>query len=217
MPRIDASRDAFVARFDHRRRWAYRRARIRGLIAGSSKPPQAEIYDATFRSDAEAVAYHYAVANDHVPDFDAPAWVNEKVRWQFLHHPNPLMSLAADKIAVRDYLRFKGCGIAPPEFIAAGHDPRPLLEIDLPRHFALKSAYGSGQNHLEEGAEPTARSALAAKVRAWSDWDQWRHTGELHYRAVPKRWLVEEYVPCRHGQVEYKFFCIMGEPGSASS
>ena len=73
---------------------------MRGAGSGSrSGPSQAEIYDGTFRSDEEAVSYFYALKNDHLPDFENPTWINEKVRWQFLNQPNPLMSLAADKIA----------------------------------------------------------------------------------------------------------------------
>ena len=53
---------------------------------------------------------------------------------------------------------------------------------------------------------------LVAKVARWRDFDQWRHTGELHYRAMPKRWLVEEFVPSDREKLEFKFFCLQGEP-----
>jgi hypothetical protein len=212
MPRFDVSRDDFVRRVDHRRRWAHRRYRVRRMLGSTAcRCQQAAVYDATFRSDAEAVAYYYANANDHMPDFERPSWINEKVRWQFLNHPNPLMSLAADKIAVRAYLAFKGSAIRAPEMLAMGSDPADLAELALPDRFVLKSAYGSGQNHIE-GGSPTARRDLVAMVAGWSRWDQWRHTGELHYRTLPKRWLVEELIEARREKLEYKFFCLAGEP-----
>src|SRR5690606_29771090 len=50
------------------------------------------------------------------------------------------------------------------------------------------------------------------EAASWLDWDQWRSTGEFHYREQPRRWLVEEFVPSTRGQVEYKIFCMMGRP-----
>jgi hypothetical protein len=120
MPQAGADRNAFVARIERRRSLVYRLGRLRRRLGGAARPLETEVYDRTFRSDAEAVAYHYARHNDHLPDLDDPVWLNEKIRWQFLHHPNPLMTLAADKIAVRDYLAFKGARIAPPALIAVG-------------------------------------------------------------------------------------------------
>jgi hypothetical protein len=213
MPRLDLDRDEFVRRMERRRRWAHRRGWLRGKLGSlPRKGWQAMIYDLVFRSDAEAVAYHYALANDHMPDFEAPAWINEKVRWQFLNHPNPLMSLAADKIAVRSYLKLKGAAIAAPELIATGTAPAQLAEIDLPERFVLKSANGSGQNHVEACRPATPRQALVEMAEGWRRWDHWRRTGELHYRALPKRWLVEEFIPARREQLEFKFFCLQGEP-----
>ncbi len=212
MPKEAGDRNAFLQRIERRRRWAYRRHRIESRLRMSARPLQAQVYDAAFRSDAEAVAYFYALHNDHLPDFTTPRRINEKIRWQFLHHPNPLMSLAADKIAVRDYLAFKGVDIPAPALVAVGEGPEDLLSTRLPRRYALKSAFGSGQNHIEDGSGRSDRGALARKVDDWRNWDQWRRTGEMHYRSVPKRWLVEEFLPAESERLEFKFWCLHGEP-----
>jgi hypothetical protein len=213
MPRYDADRDAFVARIDRQRRWLGRGAKVLrafGLLRGSE---QQAVYERVFSSEAEMVSYAYARKNDHLPDLVNPVWYNEKVRWQFLHHPNPLMSLVADKIAVRDYLLYRGGHIQAPRLIAHGWTSDELATAALPRQFVLKTSFGSGQNHIERKAKSTPRSALVAKLNTWMRYDQWRSTGEFHYRHVPKRWLVEEYVPSAPGgQIEYKVFCMMGEP-----
>ena len=212
MPRYDVDRDAYVARINRRCRWVGRCARTLKRLGLVRRPVQRVVYETVFRSDAEVLTYAYAQTNDHLPDLKAPVWFNEKIRWLFLNHPNPLMTLVADKIAVRDYVASKGATIAPPRLIATGASPRDLAEAVLPEEFALKSSYGSGQNHIEFARSRTPRAALTAKVRKWMDFDQWRRTGEFHYRDVPKRWLVEELLPCGPDQVEYKIFCIMGKP-----
>lgn len=212
MPRYDADRNEFVARIDRRRRWLGRGAKLLKSLGLLHQPVQRVVHDTVFASDAELISYAYARKNDHLPDLENPVWYNEKIRWQFLNHHNPLMSLVADKIAVRSYVARKGGLIQAPRLIASGWTAEDLAGVDLPEEFALKTSFGSGQNHIERAGKNTSRTALMAKVRDWMGYDQWRSTGEFHYRAVPKRWLAEEYVPCVSGQIEYKVFCMMGEP-----
>ena len=212
MPRLLSDRDNFVRKIERRRDTVRFVSHAKHRFGLAPRPSRAEVYDATFRSDEEAVSYFYALRNDHLPDFANPTWINEKVRWQFLHHANPLMSLAADKIAMRDYLRFKGSVFAPPEIVAMGSTPEELLAADLPRRYVLKAAAGSGQNHFEDGTRATPRAELLAKLDYWDRHDYWRHAGEMHYRAIEKRWLVEELVTPSDRIIEYKFYCIHGEP-----
>jgi len=212
MPRFDQDRERFVSRIDRRRRWAHRRYWLECKVRQPAKGIQATVYDASFRSDAEAVAYFYAIANDHMPDFVEPIWINEKIRWQFLRHRNPLMSLAADKIAVRDYVKWKGSEIEPPQLIATGSTPADLEAVEFPEQFVMKSTYGSGQHYVQDGWYGPDRERLLAVLEAWNNWDQWRRTGELHYRSVPKRWLIEELITAQRETLEFKFACMHGEP-----
>ncbi len=72
------------------------------------------IYDNTFRNEIEAVAYFLAENIGRIPDFNTPETYPELMRGQFLTHPNPLMSIAADKIAMRDYCDLFDLPIRPP-------------------------------------------------------------------------------------------------------
>lgn len=211
MPRPDVDRDAYVRQMDRRVRWGWRMSRVKRRLSGSTLPVQGAAYDRAFRSDEEAVTYHYAVRNDHLPDFDHPTWINEKVRWQFLNHMNPLMAVAADKAAVRDYLAYKNAQIRAPELYAVGAGHETLMAADLPPRYVLKSTSGWAQNRFVDGLT-TPRAALAGTVAEWDRWDHWRVLGELHYREIPKRWLAEENITAGAPINEYKFYCIMGEP-----
>lgn len=212
MPRADIDRDAYVRQMDRRVRWGWRVSRLRRRLAGDPTPVQAAAYDRAFRSDAEAVTYHYAVRNDHLPDFETPSWINEKIRWQFLNHANPLMAVAADKAAVRHYLHHKNAQIPAPELYGVGTGADDLLAADLPDRFVLKSTSGWAQNRFVADTLPAARRNLAATVSEWQRWDHWRVLGELHYRDIPKRWLAEQVIGPAARISEYKFYCIMGEP-----
>lgn len=212
MPRYDVDRDTYFRQIERRLRWSWRFCRLQRRLSGDRGSLQAAAYDRTFRSDEEAVSYYYAGRNDHLPDFANPTWVNEKVRWQFLNHPNPLLRIAADKVGVRDYLRYKNAQILAPELYAVGSTVEEFLAADLPDRFVLKSGSGWAQNRFVEDGSPAARRQLGATLAEWELWDHWRFLGELHYRGIPKRWLAEEIVEPVGRITEYKFYCLMGEP-----
>lgn len=175
------------------------------------------IHNFTFRSDADAVAYPFALGQGRLPDFDAPRVLAEKVRWTFLYHHNPLMPLISDKIAVRDYLNFKGAQIAPPKLFATGWKPDDILRMDLPERFALKASNSCGANLFHTDPTPPDRKALRRQLQLWRDAEYWRRQGELFYRDIPWRFLVEEFLPSDQRRVEYKIMCFHGEPVSVSA
>lgn len=212
MPRYDLDRDEYLKQMDRRQRWAWRSARLRHGLGALGRPVQAEAYDRTFPTDRDAVTYFYAERNSHLPDFDAPRWVNEKIRWQFLNHPNPLMTLAADKAAVRRYLAYKGAEILAPDLYGVFSSGEELAAALLPKRFVLKSTFGCGQNHFLDEVEPVRRRAIAARIRQLNEWDHWRIMGEMHYRGIPKRWLAEEDVGPTDSIREFKFYCLHGQP-----
>lgn len=212
MPDHRADRRRYVAAVNLRLRAASQLYKAASLVGLTRRTRQQAVYDWTFRSDEQVLKYSYAAVNDHLPSLDQPVWLNEKIRWQFLHHLNPLMSLAADKIAVRRYLLDVGCVVDPPALVAVGSSPEELLDTQLPSQFVLKSAHGSAQIFIEDGARRATRAELAARVAEWNCYDWWRRCGEFHYREIPKRWLVEEYISASWEKLEYKVFCFMGEP-----
>jgi hypothetical protein len=212
MPRFDRNRDDYVRQTERRYRWAWRVARLTQHLHVEKRSLQAEAYDRVFRRDEDAVTYHYAARNNHLPDFENPRWVNEKIRWQYLNHHNPLMGIASDKVAVRDYLAFKGSEILPPDMFASGASASDLLAADLPSSFVLKSTAGWAQNIFVDEANPIPRRSLAMSVEEWRVWDHWRFLGEMHYRGIPKRWLAEQIIGSVPLIREFKFYCILGEP-----
>ena len=69
---------------------------------------------------------------------------NEKVRYKMLADRRPLLTLFADKLAVREYVESKvGAGVltrAP----CGDHDTETLARAELPREFAIKPTHASG-------------------------------------------------------------------------
>ncbi|MBC7137810.1 MAG: hypothetical protein H5U17_03510 [Defluviimonas sp.] len=186
-----------------------------GLVPGRARRARL-IHDATYRSEAELIAHSFASGHGHLPDMTDPKGYPEKIRWLIVNHRNPLISLVSDKIAVRAYLRYCGATIAAPGLIGTGHDPDEILHMPLPDSFALKASNASGHNHFHEGG-PVDRRALARIIAGWKGTDYWRKNGELFYRPIPFRFLLEEFLPHRRRKLEYKVFCFHGEPAFISA
>ena len=197
----------FVATIDARERKAWVQARFM-----PHAKRQKFIYEKMFTNEIEAVAYYLARTLGRIPNFANPQAYTEMARSQFLTHPNPLMSIAADKIAMRDYCDLFDLPIRPVPLIASFDNPDDLDPRDLPPNCMVKIADGCKMHVLNGPGLPL--TPFAYRFFLWKYWhvDHWRRHAELHYRDIPKRVLVEEaLLPIREIK-ETSVYCAMGEP-----
>ena len=139
--------------------------RSRGVFPATRRSLQAAAYDRTFRSDEEAVSYHYAGRNDHLPDFANPTWMNEKVRWQFLNHPNPLIQIAADKVGGPRLPALQGRPDPRARALGVGTTRRGLPRRRPARPLRPEVGLGLGPEPLRRGR--LARDAAQARRDCW--------------------------------------------------
>ncbi|MBR9843987.1 MAG: hypothetical protein GYB25_12565 [Rhodobacteraceae bacterium] len=198
---------ALIEGVQQRAKQARRRARFMPRSAR-----QAFIYDTTFRNEIEAVAYFLAENTGHVPDFTNPTLYSERLRGQFLTHPNPLLSIAADKIAMRAYCDLFDLPIRPPRLLATFDNPTDLIPAELPETCMIKISDGCKMNLLHAPGMPVTPFAYRRFLRQKWHIDHWRRHAELHYRDIPKRILVEEALLPVSAIREPMIFCAMGEP-----
>ncbi|MDV4146044.1 hypothetical protein [Shimia sp. FJ5] len=173
---------------------------------------QAYIYDHTFTNEIEAVAYHLATAINRVPDFRDPFLYAEKLRSLYLTHPNPLMSLVADKVFLPRYCAHFDTPIRPPKIHAVHDDPADLDLSSLPQTAMLKISDGCKMNLLHGPGMPVTRFAYRRFLRQFWHIDHWRRHAELHYRDIPRRLMVEEALLPIERLSETGVFCAFGRP-----
>ncbi|MDV4146047.1 ATP-grasp fold amidoligase family protein [Shimia sp. FJ5] len=173
---------------------------------------QAFLYDATFQNEIEAVAYPLALAIGRVPNFATPTTYCEKMRSLYLIHPNPLMSLVADKVEMHRYCDLMDAPIRPPKLYAAFDDPSELDLSDLPQTAMLKISDGCKMNILHGPGMPVTPFALRRFLNRYWHVDHWRRHAELHYRDIPRRLLVEEALLPIESLTETCVFCAFGTP-----
>jgi hypothetical protein len=165
-----------------------------------------------------------------------PATFNQKVRYKMLHDRRPILTLFADKVAVRDYVaRTIGADYLPEAYQVAT-EPAELRWDRFPREFACKVSHASGGAILvTESADPAVAlpdytpsghprwrvhpdafdpRRAAAILRRWLEtpygWSGFKR--EWAYRNVLPRILVEEFLRPPEGGVppDYKFYVFGG-------
>lgn len=142
-----------------------------------------------------------------------PKTFDEKIQWMKLYDSTPLKTQLADKYLVRDYVAEK----IGDKYLVPLHGVYDSFdEIDfekLPHQFVLKANHGSGWNIVvcdkEEFDMKTAKKMF----------DRWMKTNfaykaglELHYKDIPPKIVVEEYLENNGGNLfDYKIYCFGGK------
>ncbi len=142
-----------------------------------------------------------------------PQTFNEKIQWLKLYYypKNPLVVQAADKFAVRDYIKAKGYGdkLVP---LAGVWDRAEDIDWDkLPDKFVLKCNHGCAYNIVVTDKAKADRTAITKQLNTWLKEDFGAFNIELHYSAIKHhRITCEEFLG--ENITDYKFFCFNGKP-----
>jgi len=129
-----------------------------------------------------------------MPNVADPVSFVEKCRAWYLRHPNPLMSLAADKIASRAFAKTWGATTPMPEILAVLEADQDITAAQVPDTCVIKTTDGCGANmEIPPGTAASARQVRQFR-RRWVGFEHWRKHAELHYRDIPQRVFAEEYL-----------------------
>ena len=163
------------------------------------------------RPEEETVKYYRAVFGCD-PDLSAPVTINEKIHYLKLkvYANDPVVARCADKYAVREYLAEKGMGELLPGLLAACDRASEICWDELPERFVIKCNHGCGYNIICPDKSKLDIPGTVKKLDGWMKKDYWKEFCELHYKNIPKKIIVEEYLG---DDIEtYKFYCFNGKP-----
>ena len=149
-------------------------------------------------------------------NLDNPQTLDEKIQKLKLesYATDPLIIQCADKYAVRKYIEENGCADLLVPLIAA-YDKVEDVEWDkLPQAFAMKWNFGSGFNIICPDKSKLDIEDTKKKMKEWGKNKFWLYFSEMHYKAMPKKIVVEEYLKPEHGVQpdDYKIYCFNGVP-----
>lgn len=150
------------------------------------------------------------------PGSGPPRTFNEKVLWRMRHDRRPEMITFCDKLATRDWLRDRlgpdRAAAILPELLHVVPGVRELAGLPLGGGAVVKSNHGSGRGIILRDGEPVDRDALMRSAARWMRRGFGVGRGEWGYGHVPRRIMVERYLPNEHGRPasDLKFYVFDG-------
>jgi hypothetical protein len=140
-----------------------------------------------------------------------PKDINEKILWLKLntYNNNELVTNCIDKYRIREYLKQKGLEELLPKLYGV-YDSVEEIEWDkLPKSYVVKCNHGCGYNILVPDSKKLDINQAIINLKKWIKEDYWKIGGEIQYKYINKKIIIEEYL----GDVKnYKFYCFNGIP-----
>lgn len=128
------------------------------------------------------------------PDFINPVTLNEKICHRMLFDRDPLYTLLADKLAVRDYIYSRTDKLKVPSLLGVYRRSSDIDFDKLPPRFVLKCNHDCGSTLLcldkRQFNIAEARQRLGLALRK----NMYYSTREWQYKNIPPVILCEEYI-----------------------
>jgi len=142
-----------------------------------------------------------------------PKLFTEKVQHRKIFDKDPRLSLCADKVLVKDYVRKKiGNDILIPTLFSGPQlPPRAQRNWNIP--FVIKANHGSGMNIFVRRSADLDWKKIEEKVSEFmaSDFSAW--TKELFYSEIERQLIVEPFMSDNNElPLDYKIFLFGGRP-----
>ena len=147
-----------------------------------------------------------------------PKTLYDRIAYLAFHTDTTLWSRLADKIAVRDYIKEKGYGYMLPQLYGVYDRAEDIDYKVLPSAFVLKTNNASATNILVRDKTKIDINAINKRLNRWLRINYGRRTCQPHYSRIRPRILCEELLVDNETTlkgkmlIDYKFYCINGEP-----
>jgi hypothetical protein len=151
-------------------------------------------------------------------DLKDPREYNEKLQWMKIHTDTSEWTRLADKVKVRDYVTECGLGDHLPKIYGVWERADEIDFDSLPDTFVLKTNHGFENLII---VDDRSKLDIEEAKRYLNKWVKQRYgllTFEPHYWNIERRILAEEYLMDEHNArlstslIDYKFYCVNGDP-----
>tara|TARA_B110000196_G_C21122270_1_gene653852 strand:- start:1041 stop:1958 length:918 start_codon:yes stop_codon:yes gene_type:complete len=168
-----------------------------------------------FLSDELFTYYRFYKHHGYIPKKNNPKTLNEILQWLKLNDRRPLITMCADKLKVREYVKNKVGGEILIPLLKVFDDVRECNDIlsypDKP--FVIKANHNSGGVFICEKPDDVNLSEIYDKALKWMGEDYYKVSKEWQYKNIERKIFIEELVLDDDGALpfDYKFHCINGK------
>ncbi|MDC9596808.1 ATP-grasp fold amidoligase family protein [Xenorhabdus anantnagensis] len=149
-------------------------------------------------------------------NLNSPKTFNEKLQWLKLnkYNDNKLVTICADKHAVRKYIHNLGLDHLLNEIYYTWDNEKKIAWNKLPEKFVLKCNHGAGYNIICNNKNSLDIKQTQKTLKKWMQENYWINTVELCYKNINKRIICEKLIETESGSLpyDYKVFCFDGTP-----
>ncbi len=163
-------------------------------------------------SDLESINRRYKIKSGRLPNIDDPTLFSEKMQWIKLYYRDDMMTVCADKYAVREWIEEKGYGETLNELYEVYEDEQDIELSKLPNKFVLKASHGSGWNLIVNDKDEINWFMWRKIIRSWLSHNIFWAGREWIYAEIKPRIVCEKFLEDDSGTLmDYKFHCFNGE------
>lgn len=119
--------------------------------------------------------------------------------------------MRVDKYRIREYLNEKGLTFICPKLYGVFDSEGEIEWGIFPEQFVVKCNHGCGMNIIVKQKKQFDIERTIQDLHRWLDINYW-DTGEVQYRFIEKKIIVEEYLGDGKELKTIKFFCFNGIP-----
>jgi hypothetical protein len=150
-----------------------------------------------------------------LPNLSNPVTFNEKLQLKKLHNRDPLLTVAADKLASKEYVKSIVPSLYIPRTIWTGVSENDLDSLDisiLPEDYVFKANHTSQTIKIIRNSNHLPLDQMKGLARSWLKHDQLGSLGEWAYSNVPPKIFIEEFLDFEgEAPDDYKFFVFNGK------
>ncbi len=171
------------------------------------------VVEGRWRSDRAAIARQFERTFGRPLDWAHPRTLNEKLNWMKLHYRDPRQRVAADKLAVREYVSARAGTDCLIPLLATFARADDIRFGDLPDAFVLKVNHGSGQNWIVRDKAREEERRVRRQFRDWMATSHYATSREWPYKGMKPVIVAEQLLLDEHGQIpsDYKIHCFGGQ------
>lgn len=143
-------------------------------------------------------------------NLEDPRTFNEKLQWLKVNYRNPIMTICADKFAVRELIKGK-IGAEYLNDLYGVYDSVEEIDLDkLPNKLVFKPNHSSGRVIICTDKNKLDWQKEKKKMKFWLKENYYYQGGEWCYKNIKPKIICEKLL--NEDIIDYKFMCFNGEP-----
>lgn len=142
---------------------------------------------------------------------DSPVSFNEKIQWYKLNYRDPLMTICADKYAVREFVEQQGFQSYLVPLVAVYNSAAEIDFYNIPERCILKTTHNSSGSYKWDSSRDNDINKIRNTFNNMMNINAYWLSREWAYKKISPKIVCEEWVDSYTPIIDVKFLCFNGK------